>query len=95
LRGEKSIGGEVPDKTPAAAAAPSLQKRVGEIEFKPGDKVRVKDVAVGAWAATYSGGTFRVWHEVYDVIQVSGDRIVIGVNGAVAAAVKAGDLERV
>jgi hypothetical protein len=95
LRGEKTIVGATSDKTPAAAAAPSLQKRAGETEFKPGDKVRVKSVAVGEWAATYAGGTFRVWHEIYDVMQVAGDRIVIGVNGAVAAPVNADILVKI
>ena len=44
---------------------------------------------------TYGGGTFVVYRDSYDVIQVSGDRVVIGVGNAVTAAVHINDLEKI
>ena len=58
----------------------------------PGLKVRVANVS-GGQGYTYTGGVFRVWHDVYDVISVAGDRVVIGVGSAVTAAVNVSDLE--
>lgn len=46
-----------------------------------GDKVRVLK------AVTYTGGSFRTYHDTYDVIQVKGDRAVIGRGKAVTAAI--------
>ena len=43
----------------------------------------------------YAGGTFVCWYDVYDVIQVKGDRVVIGIGSTVTAAVNIGDLEKV
>lgn len=61
------------------------------------DKVYVKNFSNAAKtrAYTYDGGTFRVWYKVYDVLQVSGDRIVIGRGKTITAAVNAADIERV
>jgi len=96
LTGAKSIGTPAQHQTPqtpisGAAAATPFQKGA-DTAFGVGDKVRVSGVAVGAWGTTYTGGTFRVWHPVYDVIQVDGDRVVIGIGGSVTAAVNAGVL---
>ena len=57
--------------------------------FAKGDKVTVK---VGA--KTYTGGGLAdfVYKNTYTVIQVNGDRVVIGVNGVVTAAMNAKDL---
>lgn len=54
-----------------------------------GSKVRVNN-----GAKTYTGGNLAsyVYSTVYEVIQVSGDRVVIGQNGVVTAAVNAKDL---
>ena len=43
---------------------------------------------------TYTGGKLAsfVYQTIYDVLEVSGDRIVIGIKGNVTAAVKADDL---
>ena len=57
--------------------------------FKAGDRVTVKNVAIGGLGALYDGGNFKVYYSVYDVIQVSGNRIVIGIGKAVTAAVNA------
>ena len=57
--------------------------------FSKGDRVRVK-----SGARTYDGGGLAsfVYNTVYTVIEAKGDRVVIGLNGVVTAAVKASDL---
>ena len=57
--------------------------------IRRGDKVRVLK------AVTYTGGTFKTWYKVYDVIEVSGDRIVIGIGRTVTAAVHRSNLQKV
>lgn len=57
--------------------------------FKKGDKVKV------AKAVTYDGKSFKAYYDTYDVIQVSGDRVVIGVGATVTAAVNAANLRKV
>lgn len=57
--------------------------------LKQGDKVKVLN------AVTYTGKTFKTYYDKYDVIQVSGDRVVIGIGKTVTAAVKASNLEKV
>lgn len=61
----------------------------GSTDFQPGDRVKVKKAEV------YGGGTFQTYYDTYEVIQASGDRVVIGVNGTVTAAVHAKNLEKV
>lgn len=58
-------------------------------DLKEGCKVRVKH-----GAKTYNGKSLAsfVYNQVYDVIEISGDRAVIGKWKAVTAAVKTGDL---
>lgn len=60
--------------------------------FKKGDKVKVNK-----GAKTYSGGGLAsyVYNTTYDVIQVNGDRVVIGLGSAVTAAMRAKDLKKV
>jgi len=57
--------------------------------IKVGSKVKVK-----AGAKTYIGGNLAsfVYQTTYDVQQITGDRVVIGLKGKVTAAVKLGDL---
>ena len=57
--------------------------------LKVGSKVKVKP-----GAKTYTGGNLSsfVYNTVYDVIQISGNRVVIGKGKAVTAAVKKSDL---
>lgn len=54
-----------------------------------GSKVKVRN-----GAKTYSGGTVAsfVYKTVYDVQQINGDRVVIGLNGKVTAAINLVDL---
>lgn len=57
--------------------------------LKQGDKVKVLN------AVTYTGKTFKTYYDKYDVIQVNGDRVVIGIGKTVTAAVKVSNLEKV
>ena len=57
--------------------------------IQKGDKVKVLK------AQTYTGGTFKTYYDVYDVIQVNGDRVVIGIGKTVTAAVNASNLQKV
>ncbi len=57
--------------------------------IRKGDKVKVLK------AQTYTGGTFKVYYDIFDVIQVNGDRMVIGIGKTVTAAVKASNLQKV
>ena len=61
------------------SVSPSAPKQI-----KVGSKVKVK-----SGAKTYTGGGLSslVYTRVYDVIQISGDRIVIGIGKAITAAV--------
>ena len=67
-------------KIPASAAPAALKK---------GDRVKVLN------AVTYDGKPFRTYYDTYDVIQVSGARVVIGVGATVTAAVNAANLRKV
>lgn len=67
-------------KIPAASAPES---------FKKGDKVKVLN------AVTYDGKSFKTYYDTYDVIQVNGDRVVIGIGSIVTAAVNAANLRKV
>lgn len=66
-------------KIPAATAPESFEK---------GDKVKVLN------AVTYDGKSFKTYYDTYDVIQVNGDRVVIGVGATVTAAVNAVNLRK-
>ena len=68
--------------------------RVGQVlkipaTIKVGNKVKVKP-----GAKTYTGRNLAsfVYNNVYDVIQINGDRVVIGKGTAVTAAVHKNDL---
>jgi len=67
-------------KIPASSAPAALKK---------GDRVKVLN------AVTYDGKPFRTYYDTYDVIQVSGARVVIGVGATVTAAVNAANLRKV
>lgn len=67
-------------KIPASTAPAALKK---------GDRVKVLN------AVTYDGKPFRTYYDTYDVIQVSGARVVIGVGATVTAAVYAANLRKV
>ena len=53
-----------------------------------GDRVRVIN------AVTYNGQSFKTWYDVYTVMELKGDRAVIGVNGQVTAAINVSNLRR-
>lgn len=57
--------------------------------LKKGDRVKVLN------AVTYDGKPFRTYYDTYDVIQVSGARVMIGVGATVTAAVNAANLRKV
>ncbi len=46
-------------------------------------------------AETYDGKAFRLYYDTYDVLRVEGDRVVIGIEGTVTAAVNVANLCRV
>lgn len=56
--------------------------------FKKGDKVKVKK------AVTYDGKSFKTYYDVYDVLEVKGDRITIGIGKTVTTAVKGENLTK-
>lgn len=65
--------------------------------IKKGDKVKViRTFKQGnkTKGYQYAGGTFVCWYSVYDVIQVKGDRVVIGIGSTVTAAVNMKDLAK-
>lgn len=58
-------------------------------EIKLGDKVKVLN------AIQYTGEPFELYYDAYDVIEVSGDRVVIGIEQTVTAAVNVNNLQKV
>lgn len=65
--------------------------------IKKGDKVKViRTFKEGTKTKgyQYAGGMFVCWYSVYDVIQVKGDRAVIGIGSTVTAAVNIKDLAK-
>lgn len=58
-------------------------------EIKAGDKVKVLN------AVTYTGQKFKTYYDEYDVIQVNGDRVVIGIGKTVTAAINIKNIQLV
>ena len=58
-------------------------------DISVGDKVRVLN------NETYTGGSFRIYYDEYDVIEVKGDRVVIGIGNVVTCAINKCNIERV
>lgn len=77
------------ESTNVAAPSPAPIPKPIPKTIKVGSKVKLKD-----GSRTYTGQTLKafVFQRVHDVQQISGDRVVIGVNGQVTAAVKLSDL---
>lgn len=67
---------------------PAKKPSTPKAKFAKGDKVKVKK------AVTYEGKSFKAYYDVYDVIDVKGDRVVIGIGKIVTAAVKATNLTK-
>jgi len=57
--------------------------------IKVGGKVKVLK------AVDYTGKSFKTYYDQYDVIQVNGDRVVIGIGKTVTAAVKSDNLQAI
>ena len=72
-----------------SAPTPVPAESAGQSSFAKGDRVTVK-----AGAKTYTGGSLAgfVYKNTYSVIEVVRDRVVIGINGVVTAAMNAKDL---
>lgn len=58
-------------------------------DINVGDKVRV------LVNATYDGGSFAIYYDEYDVLEVKGDRVVIGIGDIVTCAINICNIERV
>lgn len=59
-------------------------------EIKIGDKVKVLN------PINYdTGKTFKLWYKEYEVMRLSGDRAVIGVNGVITSAISVNRLEKI
>lgn len=71
------------------AAGPATPAPAPKQTIKVGSKVKVKN-----GAKTYTGGSLAsfVYNTVYDVLQINGNRVVIGLKGQVTAAVRLEDL---
>ena len=67
----------------SAPAAPSSS------QIHVGDTVRVTN------AVTYGGQSFKTWFDTYTVMELKGDRAVIGVNGQVTAAINVNNLSKI
>lgn len=82
----------LPDKQPVA---PVIKQPA---TFKPGDKVRVVNTTTSGGRKRgkiyNSNSTFILYHDVYDVISVKGNRVVIGIGKTVTAAVHSHDLAK-
>ena len=76
-----------------------VQAKVNEILFgnnqnkeesiKVGDKVQVLK------AIQYNGQSFKTYYNIYDVIEVNGDRIVIGIGKTVTCAINKNNIRKV
>ena len=73
-----------------AAVNKQLAGTTTKKKIEKGGKVRVKNPVIYG-----STKKFAVYYDKYDVLEVSGDRVVIGIGKAVTAAVKASNLEAV
>lgn len=97
LRGSWGNGSDRKNRLTAAGYDyAAVQARVNELtggasssRLSVGDRVKVTN------AVTYDGYKFKCWYDTYTVMQVSGNRVVIGVNGVVTAAVNISNLKRV
>lgn len=70
----------------------TLEEQTQQLSLSVGDRVRVRQ-----GATDYKGKKLAafVYRTVYQVQQISGDRIVIGIGGQVTAAMHAADLTRI
>lgn len=66
-----------------------VEAPVVEDTIKVGDKVKVLN------ATQYNGQPFKTWYDVYDVIEVAGDRVVIGIGNEVTCAININNIQKV
>ena len=62
---------------------------VANNDVNVGDKVKILN------AVQYNGQPFKSYYDVYDVIEVSGDRVVIGVNNQVTCAINKNNIVKI
>lgn len=86
------IGGQV---TAAVNAANLTKVSGGGNAPSSGDNLSVGDQVKVIHPVTYDGRRFTVWYDTYTVMEITGDRVVIGVNGTVTAAVKRSSIKKV
>ena len=56
-------------------------------KFITKDKLKVGDRVKVTKAVTYAGKKFKAWYDKYDVYQVNGDKVVIGVNKIITCSI--------
>ena len=80
------------ERAAALADTLSTEEQAQQLSLSVGDRVRVRQ-----GATDYKGKKLAafVYRTVYQVQQISGDRIVIGIGGQVTAAMHAADLTRI
>ena len=64
-------------------------KKYEKQSINVGDKVRVKS------AVQYNGEPFYTYYDLYDVIEVHGDRVVIGIDNVVTCAININNIEKI
>lgn len=69
-----------------ASTKPVTTAPVTTSPFKVGDTVKVVN------AVDYYGNPFKCWYRTYKVMEVKGDRVVIGYNGVVTAAINCSNI---
>lgn len=60
-----------------------------------GTKISVGDKVKVLVSKTYTGNNFTLYYPQYDVLEINGDRVVIGIGKTVTAAVKIDNLQKV
>ncbi|MDD6458648.1 MAG: LysM peptidoglycan-binding domain-containing protein, partial [Lactimicrobium massiliense] len=68
-------------KKAGSSSASATAPKASSSQINVGDRVRVTN------AVTYDGVPFKLWYNEYSVMELQGDRAVIGVNGQVTAAI--------
>lgn len=88
VEGDRVVIG-IGDVVTAAVNASDLVLEGSSKELEEGDRVKVIN------NIQYNGEPFLVYYPVYDVLQVIGDRVVIGIGDVVTAAVRADNLQKI
>lgn len=76
-----------------------VQARVNEImgySSKPkNDNINVGDKVKVLKATQYNGQPFKTYYDIYDIIEVKGDRVVIGIGQTVTCAININNIRKV